>query len=490
MSEKGRVYLIGAGCGSADLITVRGIRLLSECDVVVYDSLIDTRLLDFAPENAEKIPVGKRCGAKSEKQENINNILIENAKKGRIVGRLKGGDPFVFGRGGEEILALIGQGIEYEVVPGISSSVAAAELAGIPVTHRKVSRGFHVVTAHTAEDMLPQGIELCAKENDTLVFLMGLNRLEELAKALILHGKSGETPAAVISKGCTPEQKTVRGRLADIGRLSAENNILPPAVIIVGDTAAMELSKTVKRPLDNVSVTVGGTKGFSSRLEQRLSELGAAVERITLIGIEEDETAAKKAVLSAAEYDTIIFTSANGAQIFFENMKKHRVDIRRLGGVRFAVIGSGTARELEKHGIFADIIPESYDSESLAMAVINEYGGKKTLVARAKNGSKQLTRLFEEHGVECDDVGIYTAVTVKSEGRMITSDFLVFASSSGVRSFFENGYSVSENVRIIAIGVATSSELKRQGINNHFVADCSDADGIIDKILSVSGKGK
>lgn len=239
MSEKGKVYLIGAGCGKYDLITLRGKRLLEESDVVVYDSLVDRRLLGFAGKNAELISVGKRCGKPSEKQENINEILVQKALAGKTVARLKGGDPFVFGRGGEEIFALKEAGLEYEVIPGITSCAAVPELAGIPVTHRKVSRGFHVVTGHTAEDLLPENMSALAKENDTLVFLMGFSRLREIAEILVNNGKSPDTPAAVISNGCTSSQRVVRGKLSDIAEISEKSEMCSPAVIVVGETAGL-----------------------------------------------------------------------------------------------------------------------------------------------------------------------------------------------------------------------------------------------------------
>ena len=216
MNKLGKIYLVGAGCGDYDLITLRGMNLLKVCDTVVYDSLIDSRLLDFTSDTTEKICVGKRAGHHSEKQERINEILVENALNGKTVVRLKGGDPFVFGRGGEEILALKKHNISYSIVPGISSAIAVPELAGIPVTHRKTSRSFHVITGHTAEDLIPENIKKYASTDETLVILMGLNNLSKIAETLILNGKDKSTPAAVISHGASAKQKTIRSDLKNI----------------------------------------------------------------------------------------------------------------------------------------------------------------------------------------------------------------------------------------------------------------------------------
>ena len=233
MNKLGKVYLVGAGCGDYDLITLRGMNLLKVCDTVVYDSLIDSRLLDFTADTTEKICVGKRAGHHCEKQERINEILVENALNGKAVVRLKGGDPFVFGRGGEEILALKKHNIPYDIVPGITSAIAVPELAGIPVTHRKMSRGFHVITGHTAEDLIPENIKKYASTDETLVILMGLNNLSKITETLILNGKDKNTPAAVISHGASAKQKTIRSDLKNIADEVKKHKIKTPAISIV-----------------------------------------------------------------------------------------------------------------------------------------------------------------------------------------------------------------------------------------------------------------
>lgn len=483
MSEKGKVYLIGAGCGKYDLITLRGRRLLSESDVVVYDSLVDKRLLGFAEKNAELICVGKRCGKPSEKQENINEILVQKALEGKTVARLKGGDPFVFGRGGEEIFALKEAGIEYEVVPGITSCVAVPELSGIPVTHRKVSRGFHVVTGHTAEDLLPENMSALAKDKDTLVFLMGFSRLREIADSLIANGKSPDTPAAVISDGCTSSQRVVWGTLSDIAEISEKSGMCSPAVIVVGETAGLDLSKTLKRPLDGVTISVVGTESFLGRIEEKLEKNGADVNCIPAVKIVENREALVEAISRISEFDALVLTSANGVNLFFANLRRSKTDVRIFAGKRFAVIGSATSAALENYGIFADIIPEKYNAESLANALVMRNDIGKLLILRAKKGSEKLNEILDKNGVEYLDLKIYDTISEKIEGSLITSDYLVFASFSGIDSFFENGFSVGENTTVSAIGEKTAEALKRRGIKNIRISERSDADGIVQLIL-------
>lgn len=483
MNEKGKVYLIGAGCGKYDLITLRGKRLLSESDVVVYDSLVDGRLLGFAGKKAELISVGKRCGKPSEKQENINEILVQKALAGKTVARLKGGDPFVFGRGGEEIFALKEAGVEYEVVPGITSCVAVPELAGIPVTHRKVSRGFHVVTGHTAEDLLPENMSALAKENDTLVFLMGFTRLREIAEILIANGKSPDTPAAVISDGCTSSQRVVRGTLSDIAEISEKSEMSSPAVIVVGETAGLDLSKTLKRALDGVTVSVVGTESFLARMSEKLEKNGADVNCIPAVKISENREVIAEAITRISEFDALVFTSANGVNLFFAELRRSKTDVRVFSGKRFAVIGSATAAALENYGIFADIIPEKFNAECLANALVMRNDIGKMLILRAKKGSEKLNEILDKNGAEYLDLKIYDAVSEEIEGYPITSDYLVFASSSGVESFFEKGFSVGENTAVSAIGEKTAEALKRRGIKNICISERSDADGILQLIL-------
>ena len=316
--SNGRVYIVGAGCGDFDLITMRGAEYIRHCDVLVYDSLIDVSLLGFAPETAEKICVGKRSGRHSEKQENINEILVEKAREGKTVVRLKGGDPFVFGRGGEEIEALKSADIPFDIVPGISSSIAVPELAGIPVTHRNLSRSVHIITGHTAQDTLPENIKKCAETDGTLVFLMGLRNLPDIVENLIQNGKSADTPVAVVSNGACAKNQTVRGTLSTICENVKSAEVVPPAVIVVGETAKFDFAPTITRPLKNVSVTVTGTRKLSDKLGKMLTLSGAKVKRHDLLKVIEyhDNEVFDNAINGIDGYDYVVLSSLGSCRSY------------------------------------------------------------------------------------------------------------------------------------------------------------------------------
>ena len=488
MNNYGKVYLVGAGCGDYDLITLRGKELLRNCEVVVFDSLIDCRLLGFVPSNAEKICVGKRAGHHSESQETINELLVKKALEGKTVVRLKGGDPFVFGRGGEEILALQQHNIEYAVVPGISSSIAVPELAGIPVTHRKVSRSFHIITGHTAENVLPENMEAYAKLEGTLVFLMGLKNAEKIAHSLIVNGKSKNTPAAVISDGAGSSQKILRTTLEHIADEVRLHDIKAPAIIVVGEVVNYDFLQTVSLPLKNTSVTVTGTEKFVSKLSSQLSKLGADIKLLDYLNVVEyrDNPAFEKALSNLSDYNWIVLTSINGAEIFFNRLNELKIDIRKLYGIKFAVIGSGTANVLKKHGIFADLVPESYTSQALGNKLVNSLSSdEKILILRAEQGSAELSEILDKNRIFYDDIKTYDVLSsIKSSGSSeINTDFVAFASSSGVNAFFETGYKISANTRIISIGEITAEALRKHNINDFRISKTSNIDGITESIL-------
>lgn len=493
MNKKGKVYLVGAGCGKYDLITLRGLRLLQGCDTVIYDSLIDMRLLDLVPGYAEKICVGKRAGAHSETQESINSILVDKALSGKKVVRLKGGDPFVFGRGGEEIIALHEHDIPFGIVPGISSAVAVPELAGIPVTHRRISRSFHVFTGHTADDMLPDNFEIPSKTGGTLVFLMGLNNLPIIAERLMSGGMSGDTPAAVISQGATAAQRVVRSDLKNIADNVKNADIIAPAVIVVGETAGYDLSPTIPLPLDGVTVTVTGTEHFTEKLSSLLEPHGAEIKKLGLIKIAEFEenTAFDAALENIRNYCWLVLTSVNGAKTLLRKMRLLKMDIRKLSAVRIAVIGKGTADHLSENGILPDLVPEKYTSEELGNALAKTVGkGEKVLILRAENGSPRLTEILSEHHISYDDIKIYrTESVVKKESETnIQTDILTFASASGVRAFFDGGYKVSPETKIICIGEITAEELKARGITGSSVVSDHTAESMAEMILKLKGR--
>jgi uroporphyrinogen III methyltransferase/synthase len=456
----GVVYLVGAGCGAADLITLRGLELLRRCDAVVYDDLIDPALLDMAPPQAQRLYMGKRSGRHSAPQAQISAQLVALAQQGQTVVRLKGGDPFVFGRGGEEVLALQAADIPYEVVPGISSAIAIPAAAGIPVTHRGSSRSFHVITGHTADtpDALPPDLETLAKLDGTLVFLMGLGRLRQIAQRLMDGGLSPQTPAAVLSGGSSPHPAAVRGPLAEIGDLAA--HVQPPAVIVVGQTAALDLSPTVPRPLAGVRVGITGTQAVADKLRTDLAELGAGVswvERSAVVELPLDLDL--EGLCSSARW--VVFTSANGVHLFFRHLSRQRIDLRRLHGCKFAVIGPATGEALTQHGLYPALCPPTHTSAGLALALREAAEpGEEILLFRSAQGAPILPQLLTEAGCSVQDLPVYRIQAVPSEVPLPPLDYLTFSSSSGVELFFRQYGPPPPETVCVCIGDVTAQALR------------------------------
>lgn len=475
----GKVYLVGAGCGKYDLITLRGMNILKKCEVLVYDSLIDINLLDFAPQNSEKICVGKRSGHHSESQENINKLLVGKALEGKIVVRLKGGDSFVFGRGGEEITELKKHDIPYSVIPAVSSCIAIPELAGIPVTHRKLSRSFHVITGHP----IPENLEYYAQSDGTLIFLMGLQNLRKIADRLLDGGMSGDTPSAVISG-----KRKVTDTLENIADTTERENISAPAVIVIGKTAEFDFSPTLKNPLENVSITVTGTERFTEKLFSEFTELGADVTKINTLKISEYENNQyfDKALQNIKKYSLIVLTSINGAEIFFSRLRKLKIDIRQLGNIKFAVIGKNTADFLAERGIYADIVPEIYTSSALAEAVAKS-NPDNVLILRAEKGSEILTDILDENNIIYDDIKIYDT-KFQTDKLYINNDYIIFGSSLGAKGFFENQCSLSDKTKIVCIGETTAKAVPENIKNTVLIAETYDIQGILNKILKEENK--
>lgn len=489
----GTVYLVGAGCGNPDLITWKGLRLLRACDAVLYDDLSSPKLLEETKADCEKIFVGKRYGRHSLPQAEINALLIAKAQEGKTVVRLKGGDPFVFGRGGEEMLALRKEGIACEVVSGVTAAVAVPAAAGIPVTHRKTARSFHVITGHTAADgteTLTESLDTLAKSEGTLVFLMGLHHLEEIVSGLLQGGKPADTPAAVISKGTTPEQRVVRAKLCDLAEETRKANLEAPAVIVIGETAGMDLSGTIPHPLYGVKIGVTGTKSITKKLRDKLETLGAAVTELDYATLVPDWESAElaQALQCIASYAWAVFTSPNGVEIFFQYLQKQRIDIRILSNIKFAVIGTGTAAALEKHGIYPAFLPKRYDVESLARGLCGVVGAEeKILILRAAQGSPVLTALLEQERKAYTDVKLYDIAVDAEKCRFANEkvkemDFITFASGSGVRGFFAQGGTIPQGTTAVCIGTSTARVLAAYGAYAVLTAQTFHVDGIIDAI--------
>lgn len=456
--NKGCVDLVGAGCGGADLITLRGLAALRACQVAVYDDLISEDLLAQIPAGAETIYVGKRRGRHSASQDEICDILIQQARLGKRVVRLKGGDPFVFGRGGEEILALREVGVTCREIPGVSSAIAIPALAGIPVTHRGLSQGVHIITAHTrdSEDGLPEHLDSLARLPDTLVFLMGLHQLERLAERLTAAGKPPETPAAVISG--KPDIRAVRGTLETIAARTRAANLEAPAVIVVGPVAALDLSSGTQAPLAGVRVGVTGSPAIIEKLKSGLSALGAEVRTAGPYEIEELPSPISWSELEGPVW--CVFTSGNGVELFFQRMRREGIDIRRLSGCRFAAIGPATSGALAEHGIRADLCPALSTSEELAEALLRETERKEPIfLFRSAQGSPVLPRRLAGSR-RLRDIPLYemrmpTRLTAISE----PLDYLTFASANGVRFFFQRHGTIPPGTIPVCIGPVTARAL-------------------------------
>lgn len=491
---KGRVYLVGAGCGEADLITVRGLELLRRCDTVIYDDLIDQALLDAAPVEAEQIYMGKRLGRHSAPQGEISRVLVEKASEGKTVVRLKGGDPFVFGRGGEEMEALAVAGIPCEEVPGITSAVAIPAAAGIPVTHRGLSRSFHVITGHTCDtaDGTAERWETLAALEGTLVFLMGLSQLEKIAAGLLAAGKDPATSAAVVSGGNAAHPLTVRGTLADIAERARQAGAQAPAVIVVGRTAALDFSSTLSRPLAGVRVGLTGTAGLRERLGALLRQQGAQVSAAGSLTVEELSLPVTLTELCAGKSPWLVFTSANGVGIFFRKARREGLDLRRLAMCRFAVIGDATRRHLSRYGIQADLCPEVYTSAGLG-AVLRERiePGEQAVLLRSRQATDTLPELLAQAGIPFRELPLYDLRPETTQRRedLETPHYLVFASAGGVEAYFASGGTVAEQTVCVCIGPVTARVLEQHCEKPFLTAEGISVEGVVRTILAHRAAG-
>ncbi|MCR4892478.1 MAG: uroporphyrinogen-III C-methyltransferase [Lachnospiraceae bacterium] len=486
----GSVTLVGAGCGH-DLITIKGLKAIREADVLVYDDLIDMNLLSEVKPGAEKLYVGKRRDKHSEEQESINDILVRKAKEGHKVVRLKGGDSFVFGRGGEEILSFQEAGIPYAVIPGVTSAVAVPEHTGIPITHRGVAQSVTLITGHTATSK-EENYNALAQLDGTLVFLMGLKNTKEITDKLMANGKNPDTPAAILSEGFTAREKRYNGTLKDIAEKAQEAQT--PAILVVGDTADYHMERTIRGPLDGVSINVIGTDQFVGKLSGKLDDLEADVRSFPCLKVstvtEGIEALLKEEGLQEGKgslpYHWILFTSANGVSSFFQYLFSQKIDIRILKDVKFACIGAGTGDKLWEYGIRTDFEPTKYTARVLGQEIVSHIKeGEKALILRAENGSPDLAEELTKANISFKDVIIYR--TSQEDGVLVKLredvDYTVFASGYGVETYFKEN-SLGENTTPVCIGPTTEKALRKYYDKNYLVATDHTADGIVETILS------
>ncbi len=495
----GKVYLVGAGPGDPGLITVKGAECLRRADVVVYDRLVAPALLDHAPAHAEKLYVGKASSDHALPQSEINALLVEKARAGKIVVRLKGGDPFVFGRGGEEVLALADAGIPFEIVPGISSAIAAPAYAGIPVTQRGVTSSFTVTTGHLRDDNDPtSNLQL-----PTFVFLMSVENLESIIAALRESGRDATTPAALVRWGTTPQQETLVGTLENIAERGRD--MKPPAVLIVG--AVVNLRDKLRwfedRPLFGKRILVTRAREQASELSRQLAELGAEPIEFPVIQILPLDDYAPLDAALAQSYDWIIFTSVNGVASVWERLGARGRDARAFANTRLAAIGPATAEELARHGLRADFVPREYVAEAIVEQIGN-VAGKRILLPRAGSAREALAQGLRERGAIVDDVAAYRTVTTDAHHPLAQHiralvergaiDAITFTSSSTVRgldaALNHQSEIINHKSKIACIGPVTAQTARDLGLRVDAIAQEYTLEGLTKALVLLFEKGE
>ena len=492
------VYLVGAGPGDPGLLTRRGEALLRAADVVVFDRLASQELLALAPDGAELVDVGKAPGDVVMTQDDINALLVAHGAAGREVVRLKGGDPFVFGRGGEEAEACIAAGVPFEVVPGVTSAIAAAAYAGVPVTHRRVSTSFTVVTGHEdpTKGATDTDWDALARTGGTLVVLMGAGRLAQITKALIAGGRAESTPVAAVRFGTRPDQRTVRATLGTI----AEIGVDPPSAIVIGDVAALDFGWFERRPLFGRTIVVTRAREQASELRERLAAQGATVleaPAIRLVPVDFE-------VPDLASYRWIVFTSANGVDAFFDRgLAPRGLDARALGPLRIAAIGPGTAAALARRGLRADLVPERFVAESLLDAFPAPDAGagastskERVLLARAEVARDVLPEGLAAKGYEVDVLAVYRTETVPPDPATLARlragavDAITFTSSSTVDNFCDalGGPLGEPQPVVVSIGPVTSATARERGLRVDAEADPHTIDGLVEALVRELGR--
>ena len=478
------VYLVGAGPGDAGLLTLRACELLQSADVVIYDRLADDAILNFCA-GAKKIYVGKAAGKHTLKQAEINQLLVDEARQNKVVVRLKGGDPFVFGRGGEEALYLRENDLPFEIVPGVTSAVAVPAYAGIPVTHRGIATSFAVVTGHE-DPTKPESTINWAKLStavDTLIFLMGVANLPQIVAKLIEHGRPPETPAALIRWGTKPAQEVFTTTLAEVPNAK----ILPPAIFVVGEVVNLrdKLKWFETRPLFGKKILVTRARAQASKLSSTLQDLGAEVVECPTIRIappSDNFRLIDEAIKNLRGFDWTILTSANGVEKFFERLKLHGLDARALNKV--AAIGSATAEKLSSFGIIADVVPKNFIAESLADSLKEFVGGKKVLLARAEVARDVLPEMLKTFGAEVTIAPVYqTLAESPAQIDFDSIDLITFTSSSTVENFVAAyGVEPLKKIPSAAIGTITAQKLVSFDITVAIVAKEFTINGLVDAI--------
>lgn len=502
---KGKVYIVGAGPGDIGLLTVKGLRCLQKAEVVIYDFHLNAQVLNYINHDAEFIYAGKRSGHHTMTQEEINEILIQKAKEGKIICRLKGGDPFIFGRGGEEAEALAQNGIEFEIVPGVSSSVAAPAYAGIPLTHRLYSSSFAVIPGYEDTTKKESSIDWSKLSTSvgTLVFLMAVKNIDMVTQKLIENGRSPDTPVAVIRWGTRPEQRTITGTLKNIVELVQERDIKPPAVMVVGDVVRLResLSWYEKKPMFGYRILV--TRELPEGFEP-LEELGAEIIEFPTIEIVPPENYHEldKAIDNIETYDCLIFTSKNGVSYFLKRFFERERDIRDLKGIKICAVGSKTAKEIQKYGIRVDLIPGEFSSEGLIRLVevlrssrTQGLKGMRFLLPRAEKAREVFPEKVRELGGHIDLPVAYRSIKPELHGKRLRRflregriSIATFTSAATFNNFMdimgEKANELLRGVAIAVIGPVTAKAVEKAGFKVDIMPREATIEALVEEIIN------
>lgn len=488
-----KVYLVGAGPGDAGLMTLRGHEVLGRADVVIYDRLVSDSILAMIPDSVLMIDAGKSSGSltlthmtdadkscegsesnNTLKQRNIESLMIELARTGRVVVRLKGGDPFMFGRGGEEAEALIKAGIDFEVVPGVTSAISVPSYAGIPVTHRDYCSGVNIFTAHDKNNLVPDF------NNTTSIFLMGVSNAKELQDKL-LSSLSPDTSCAVIENGTTSKQRIIRTRLDSLHNAIITNEIKPPAVILAGHVANLNLNWREHLKLRHKRIIITRPEGRAEELSRMLRDEGAEV--ITMPTIKTSIIHHALDNINLSGYDWLGFTSVTGVNAFFELLCESGRDIREIGNAKIAAIGDATRDSLNAHGLHVDYVPDVFDALNLAEG-LSHLGGRM-LMFRALNGTESINETFRKYGISYEEICIYRTDYVELKHVPEFADIIIFTSASTVRGFAHN-ISGMRDVGLVCIGKQTADEARREGFKRIKIAERASVKSLFEAVMSCS----
>lgn len=498
-----KVYLIGAGPGDPGLLTVKAREILEQADVVVYDYLANKVFLKYCRKDAQIIYVGKKGGDHTLPQDKINDLLVEKALEGKMVARLKGGDPYIFGRGAEEAQELLEAGAEFEVIPGVTSAVAAPAYAGIPLTHRKYASSVSFITGHEDPNK-PESAHnwnALASGTSTLVFFMGVKNLPHISRMLMENGMRPDMPAALVRWGTTCRHRSMVSTIKDIPEKAVEQNFTPPSLLIVGDVVCLrdELNWFEKLPLLGKGVVVTRAREQASGLLHDLTHIGACCFEFPTIEIRplDNYDPLKQAIKNLEDYDWLIFTSVNGVRFFWKELRNLGLDARALGRNKIAAIGPATAAELEERGIYSDFVPEKYVAESVVDGLLRlGVKDKKVLIPRAKIAREVLPRELEKAGANVHIVPVYETGLTQEDGKEVLSalenaeiNYITFTSSSTVENFFSLispeilKLYLSKGVKLVCIGPVTAETLKGFGFKADIMPDDYTIPGVVQALV-------